>query len=57
MKRTLSLRREPLAALTDEDLAAVAAGAIPTTPVEECLYGSRYVCTWDCMTRGTTCAC
>ena len=56
MKRTLSLKPERLAALTGEELSAVAGGALPTTPVENCLE-SKYICTWQCFTRGTTCAC
>lgn len=37
MKRTLSLKRETLAALTDGELGAVAGGAAPTQPVLYCL--------------------
>jgi hypothetical protein len=43
VKRTLSLKRDVLAALSDDELAGVVAGQIPpTTPVFECL-PSRYV--------------
>lgn len=37
MKRTLSLRRESLAALTPEELGSVAAGAAHTLPDPECV--------------------
>ncbi len=54
MKRTLSLKRESLAALPAEDLATVAgAAAAPTVPVEGCLRHSEIIC----YTRGTSCAC
>ncbi len=37
MKRSQSLKRETLAALTGDELGAVAGAAAPTTPVAECL--------------------
>lgn len=37
--RTLSLKRETLTELTDEQLGLVAGAALPTTPVGPCLGG------------------
>lgn len=53
MKRSLSLSREVLAALTTDELAEVVGGALPTTPVNNCPYleNTNY---W-CFTRGSTC--
>lgn len=72
MKRTLSLRREALTELTTDELASFR-GAGPTDPQptppwyvthtlspKDCLattQDSAVVCSGDCMTRGTTCAC
>ncbi len=61
MKRSLTLRRERLAALDATELAGVNAAAEPTFPVKYCALmtaGDSYlVCTQGCQTRGTTCAC
>lgn len=71
MRRTLSLKRESLTALTTDELSMlVAAGEgdpqptppwyAPTSPVKDCLattQNSMVVCSGDCMTRGTSCAC
>ena len=52
MKRTLTLKRETLADLTDEDLRVVAGGAaVKTTPVNECLTISWEMTCLDCITR------
>jgi pyruvate/2-oxoglutarate/acetoin dehydrogenase E1 component len=53
MKRTLSLKRETLAPLSDNDLAGVAgaAAAVPTTPVQQCLSISFEFTCLDCVTR------
>ena len=43
MKRSLSLKREPLAELTSTDLGSVVAGAVVsgvTCPYQDCLSGS-----------------
>jgi len=51
-KRTLSLKRETLAALTTAELGAVAgAAAAKTTPVNECLGISFEMTCLDCITR------
>lgn len=52
-KRTLSLKRETLALLTDGDLASVAGAAAEakTTPVNECLTISFEMTCLDCITR------
>ena len=59
--RRLALRRETLTQLSGDDLrgiGAAAADVLPTTPVKECVLGdSNLVCTQNCYTRGTTCAC
>lgn len=60
MKRTLSLKREQLAPLTANEMSGVVGAAAPTTPAKECLQttvNSMVLCSGDCMTRGTTCAC
>jgi hypothetical protein len=58
MKRTLSLRSETLSSLTAEELTGVRGGQAVTTPVKYCLLDdSQVVCTVECYTRGTTCAC
>lgn len=58
MKRTLSLKREALAELSTRELSGVAGGALPTTPINACpLINSQVICSGDCYTRGTTCAC
>ncbi|HEU0132273.1 MAG TPA: hypothetical protein VFQ85_14890 [Mycobacteriales bacterium] len=60
MKRTLSLRRETLAELATNDLAAVAGGALSglTCPLTDCLDQHRpsyeYTCL-DCLTRSPAC--
>ncbi len=51
MKRTLTLKGETLAVLTDTELHAVAGGAVPTTPVNECLNISYEFTCLDCITR------
>ena len=51
MKRSLSLKREPLAELTGTELAAVAGGAAKTTPINECLNISFEFTCLDCITR------
>lgn len=57
-RRRLSLTSEALTDLTTEELNGVAgARALPTTPVPECFDNSDVVCTFNCWTRGTTCAC
>ena len=51
MNRTLTLKRETLADLTDEDLRAVAGGAeIKTTPVNQCLTISFEFTCLECYT-------
>jgi hypothetical protein len=61
VKRSLTLRREHLAALTTVELAVVNGAAEPTFPVKYCplmtTQESYLLCTQECMTRGTTCAC
>lgn len=60
MKRTLILRRENLAPLTGEDLSNVVGGQpFPTGggDIDTCLTASKFVCTFECLTRGTTCSC
>ena len=56
MKRTLSLKREPLAALTADDLATVLGGAVAvpeTLDVNQCVTQiSRVHTCLDCLTRG-----
>lgn len=51
MKRSLTLKRETLAALAQEDLAAVAGAKVPTFPVQECLGISWEFTCLDCLTR------
>lgn len=52
MNRTLTLKRETLTALGDDDLAGVAgAAAVRTTPVNECLTISFEFTCLDCVTR------
>lgn len=48
MKRTLSLRRETLAALDAAELGAVAGGAAPTQPVLQCLANLTVPTAGDC---------
>ncbi|HEV2889032.1 MAG TPA: hypothetical protein VGX28_01515 [Frankiaceae bacterium] len=43
MNRTLSLKREELAALSADDLLTVAGAALPTSPLGYCL-NSQVVC-------------
>ncbi len=38
MKRNLSLARETLAELSTDQLTSVVGGAIPTSPLNDCLY-------------------
>lgn len=49
--KKLSLTSETLAELTDEQLTAVAGGALPTTPVKQC-YGTLFThhSAVDCLT-------
>lgn len=51
MKRTLTLKRETLAALAADELAAVAGAAAKTTPINECLGISWEFTCLDCITR------
>lgn len=37
MKRTLTLKREPIAELTTDEMTTVVGGGAPTLPVGECL--------------------
>ena len=55
MKRTLTLKRESLAALADEDLAGVAGAAVPTFPVQPCLGISWEMTCLECITREAPC--
>jgi len=59
VKRRLSLKRETLTQLAADDLRDVVGAAVPpTSPVKYCLLDdSAVICTGDCWTRGTTCAC
>ena len=50
MKRSLSLKREPVADLTSAELTAVVGAALPSTPVTDCLLFS-----YPCFTSGHTC--
>lgn len=57
LKQSLSLKREALAELSDLDLGAVAAGALPsgpTCPIQSCLCVSRIgeCVTWSCHVAG-----
>jgi hypothetical protein len=54
MNRTLTLKSETLAALTDTELHAVVGGA-KTTPVNECLNISYEFTCLDCITRRGAC--
>lgn len=51
MNRTLTLKSETLADLTDTELTAVAGGVAKTTPVNECLGISFEFTCLDCITR------
>ncbi len=57
MTRRLTLRSESLAALTSDDLASVAGGALPTTPLAYCLdqYGPRTLDVRECVSNAHTC--
>ena len=45
MTRVLTLRRDVLDALSDDELSDVVGGALPTTPVFECLPSRWVPCT------------
>lgn len=63
MKRTLSLRREPLAALTTDELATLAGAGPDTThqptppqyAVTYTCFDSKLVCTSPYLTQGSSC--
>ena len=59
MKRTLSLRRESLSPLSNEDLYGVvgAVQALSRADGKCTLDNSYLLCTFDCYTHGATCWC
>lgn len=50
MRRSLTLTRETLSALTDTELAGVAGAKVPTFPVNECLGISWEFTCFQCLT-------
>lgn len=57
MTRRLTLRSESLAALTTDELSSVAGGALPTSPVAQCLesYGPKTLDVRECVSGAHTC--
>lgn len=59
MKRTLVLKREPLAELTPTDLAGVAGGSHEPTPpqyvITHTCFDSNLVCWGPYLTQGSSC--
>jgi hypothetical protein len=57
MRRTLTLKRERLAELSNADLAEVIAGQqpLPTVPVDQCLGMTDWRTTCNCCTGSASC--